>query len=160
MQTSVPGTNDTHEDDGQEGECGRPDTGVYREHGEALKNVCRACGRKCVIRCIPGHRAVRAYLLKAVAVRSRKSKNVMKMAIKISSPAETESCRVSRVCVKIMRSPIQNMIHIPTMGVLPLSTVMSTACTLEALSNWGPGKRISKRTHLHYTMLLRNKLRS
>ena len=157
-------TNDTHEDDGQESKCGRPDTGVYREHGETLQNVCRTCGPKFVIRCIlesvTRHWAVRAYLLKPVAVRSRKSKNVMKMAIKTSSPAATESCRVSRVCVKIMRSPIQNIMHVPTVSNLPLSTVTSTACTLEALSNWGPGKRISERTHPHYTMLLRNKLRS
>ena len=41
---SVSVMDDTHQDDGQNGKCGRPDTCIHRKHGETLQNVCRACG--------------------------------------------------------------------------------------------------------------------
>ena len=43
------------------------------------------------------HKVVGAYLVKPVAVRSRRSKTVKTMAIKISTPAATERHRVIRI---------------------------------------------------------------
>ena len=96
--------NATDQDDSQESEHSRPDTCIHCKHGEALQHVLRACSARLMIRFIPEsairHKVVRAYLAKPVAVCSRTSKNVMKMAIRISTPAATESVMVARVCPK------------------------------------------------------------
>ena len=43
------------------------------------------------------HKVMRAYLARPVGVRSRTSKNVKKMAIRISTPAATERHSVIRI---------------------------------------------------------------
>ena len=90
----------THQDDIQDSEHGRPDTCIHRKYGEALQHVLRTSRAGLMIRFIPESviRYMHAYLAKPVGVRSRRSKNVKKAAIRISTPAATESVMVARVC--------------------------------------------------------------
>ena len=53
---------------------------------------------RCVSESAGWHKVVHPYLAKPVAVRSRTSKNVKTIAIRISIPAATERHRVARVC--------------------------------------------------------------
>lgn len=90
--------NDAHQEEGQEGKRGRPDTRVYRKYSEALQNVWHTCS--------PAFRRVllatwhtRAYPVNpVVVVPLRRSKNIMKIAIRTSTPAEIERHEMPRSC--------------------------------------------------------------
>ena len=117
-----------------------------------------------MIRFIPNairHKFVRAYLAKPVQVRSRTSKNVKKMAIRISTPAATERHSVIRICPQNTEvfSSEHRTYHIPTENGLPLTLARSTVCsTLEisgkhASDDYSVRER-NEQTHLQYDITL------